>query len=106
MLKQILEQGRAARDDGVGSVNGNTSQEWRDCCDQAIDELAATGREFVASDIMLLGVPDPANPNSLGGAFHRASRAGVIRCVGFAPSRRPSVHASIVRVWVGTGAGR
>jgi hypothetical protein len=102
----LLEQARAARDVGVELVNGNTSAEWRDCCDRAIDELAASGRDFQAADIMLLGVPDPANPNSLGGAFHRASRAGIIECVGFEPSRRPTVHASIVRVWRGTGSAR
>jgi hypothetical protein len=78
---------------------------WAGICDTAIERAAASGRHFTAYDLAeSYGVPDPPHPNHWGIRFQYAHRAGVIRRVGYQPSRRASVAHSAVAVWVGAHA--
>lgn len=104
MSEQQLTIGEALREVGIVQANENTDAWWRDCADQAIDSLAVTGRPFTADDVRDLGVPDPPSPKAWGARFLGASRAGRITRVGYQPSRRASVHAHPIAVWVGAQA--
>jgi hypothetical protein len=66
--------------------------------EQAIRELAKTGREFCADDAQgTYSLPDLGN--ATGGIFMRLHRAGVIRRVGYRPSSRPSRAGGVVAIW-------
>lgn len=100
----LLEEGRAARDASLEVVEESTDAWWRDCCDRGIEELARRGHDFQAVDLVDLGVPEPWHPNAWGARLHHAARRGLIEPVGYAQSRRPTVKASVVRVWRGVAA--
>lgn len=87
--------------DALEQVNAATDAWWRDCADRGIAELAARGHTWQAADLLEVGVPEPWHPNAWGGRLHAAAAAGVIECVGFAPSKRATTKASIVRLWRG-----
>lgn len=72
--------------------------------DQAIALLASLGEPFSADDLRDDRFGLAVKPNEVGPAFSRARRAGVIRLVGYRPSRCPSRHGGIQRVWVGGAA--
>lgn len=99
-----LELGRALRDRGAAVADENAGQDWRSVADRAIDHLASTGRPFTADDVRALGVPDPSSPRAWGARFLAASKQGRIERVGYAPSRRASVHAHPIAVWKGLAA--
>ena len=75
--------------------------EWAQLALRGIEVLASTGRRFQAYDVALLGVPEPTTSAQWGAAFHKAKSAGIIRRVGYAPSRRPTVAGSACAEWVG-----
>jgi hypothetical protein len=97
----LANLGRLLRDQGVARANGSMDRWWRSCATAGLVHLAALGRPFTADDLRDLGVPEPSHPNYVGALFIGASKAGVIRPVGFAQARRPSRHASWMRQWVG-----
>lgn len=80
----------------------NTDDWWASCAWAALAAAAATRRPFDAYALTELGVPDPDHPARWGGLFAAASAAGLIQVAGYGPSRRPGVHGSLVRLWVGT----
>ncbi len=96
-----LELGQLLRDEGVAAANEGGDSWWTDCCDRGIAELARRGQPFQAVDLVELGVPEPDHANRWGGRLYAAARAGVVECVGYAPSKRATTKASIVRVWRG-----
>jgi hypothetical protein len=73
---------------------------WKAKADAAIRELASSGREFTAEDLRAL-VGDPLRPNSMGSAFQRAARAGLVKYIRHQKSNRPSLQSCAIRVWVG-----
>lgn len=99
--------GETAKADGMALAAANTPIEWADACAAAIERLARRGIEFQAADLIAEGLVDePDSPNRWGPAFLRASSAGVIEPVGYARSKRATVHSSICRTWQGTAEYR
>lgn len=86
---------------GVGRADERTDQWWRDCCDRAIEAMAAKHVTFEAADLGDLGVPDPDHPNRWGPRFAAAARHGLIKSVGYGPSKRASRGGGSCRYWVG-----
>lgn len=80
----------------------NADDWWTSCARAALATAAATRLPFDAYTLTELGVPDPDHPARWGGLFRTARAAGLIRVAGYAPSRRPGVNGSLVRLWVGT----
>lgn len=74
--------------------------------DAVIDTLAATGQPFTADDVNALTGDSPTGSRGAAGArFAYAARRGVIQRVGYVPSKRPSVHAHPVSLWMGVCRG-
>jgi hypothetical protein len=65
--------------------------------DRAIRAEIATGRE-VSADALLVQHGLPSGP-FVGGVFMRLHREGVLRRVGYKPSRKPSSRGSVIAVW-------
>lgn len=99
--------GEAAKEAGMALAQANTDTDWADACAAAIEKMARRGAEFQAADLIAEGLVDePDSPNRWGPAFLRAAAAGVIEAVGYAKSKRATVHSSICRTWQGTVAYR
>ncbi|MGA5330985.1 hypothetical protein ACPCJT_20370 [Streptomyces griseoincarnatus] len=99
--------GETAKANGMALAQANTPIDWADACAAAIVLMARRGTEFQAADLIAEGLVDePDSPNRWGPAFLRASSAGVIEPVGYARSKRATVHSSICRTWRGTAAYR
>ncbi|MFD6324227.1 hypothetical protein ACFWOL_15455 [Streptomyces sp. NPDC058442] len=95
--------GEVAKAGGMALARANTPIDWADACAAAIELMARRGTEFQAADLIAEGLVDePDSPNRWGPAFLRASAAGVIEAVGYAKSKRATVHSSICRTWRGT----
>jgi hypothetical protein len=91
-----------ARDHGTSRTLADPeSRAWQDQADLALEELAATGEPFTASDLRHR-VGDPPNSACVGAVFLRASRARLIRCIGVQASSRIQRHAGLERIWEGT----
>lgn len=91
------------RDEGMAKADAAQPSEWRAMVDAVIDTLAASGQPFTADDVNQLTGDSPTGSRGAAGArFNYAARRGVIRRIGYVPSRRPSVHAHPVALWVGT----
>lgn len=103
---ETLTEGRARRDDGMAKAGTGTpgvlSSDWRDKAAEAMAELAATGEEFSADDLVEKVGPPP-HPNMLGPTFGNAARADLINAVGFRQATRASAHARVQRTWKGKG---
>lgn len=106
-LKVVASDGllsRLLRDNGIDLVDMAADNWWKEIVDDAIAYLAATGTPFTADDVRDLGIPDPHAPQAWGARFMAATRAGLIVRVGDASSRRPSVHAHRIGLYVGAEA--
>ncbi len=73
---------------------------WADAAASAIADLADRGVEFDAEDLRR-AVGDPPASGAIGASFLRASRAGLIECLGMHKSTRLAAHGRWVRVWRG-----
>jgi hypothetical protein len=90
-----------ARDHGTSrTMVDPESRAWQDRADAALEELAASGGSFTASDLRRI-VGDPPNSACVGAVFLRASRARLIRCIGVQASSRVQRHAGLERIWEG-----
>jgi hypothetical protein len=71
----------------------------------AIKAIAVTGKTFTQAEVRTLldscGVK-VENKNTIGAAFNRAARAGLITIVGYKNSTTPSAHSRLVREWIST----
>jgi hypothetical protein len=94
----LADLSRAARDAGVAAANGNQDAWWAACCDAAIRHLAALDEPFTADRVQAL-IPPADHPCRMGGRFHAAVRAGVIRPVGYTLSERPSRRRGVLRLY-------
>lgn len=94
--------GEAARDLGMARVEAAVSPEWKDRRDFVIRLLAVRGEEFTAEDVRRLAGDPPGHPNAMGPGLATASRAGLIKKVGYRPSDRPTLHRHPIAVWIGT----
>lgn len=79
----------------------NADDFWRSVAMRALRWLAQLDPPFDAWSLVELGVPEPDDPHRWGGLFRHAVGLGLIECVGYAPSRRPSSPSGIVRLWRG-----
>lgn len=93
--------GTDLRDSGTSSVSANTPEWWRAAADLAIAQCAATLVPFGADEVRAIAGDPPNHPNAMGARFLAAARAGIIRRVGYEPSKRASLHAHPVARWVG-----
>lgn len=100
----LAELGKLLRDEGTARAAGNADRWWWSCATTGLLHLASVGTEFTADALPALGIPAPDHPNRVGALFIAASKAGVIRPVGFTTSARRSRHAGTQRVWVGSEA--
>lgn len=77
-------------------------EEWRAAVDIRIEALAASGDPFTSDDVSRSTGDSPTgSPGAMGARFSAAVKRGVIRRVGYVPSRRVSVHGHPVALWVG-----
>lgn len=78
--------------------------DYRRSVETAIQDLAAGGQEFTADDLRLLcgDPPRGVSTNLTGALVLAASKAGLIRPVGFGYSARIVGHKNVLRKWVGT----
>lgn len=75
---------------------------WRSCATAAIETEARTGRTFQAYDLVeIYGLAEPSSSAQWGSLFRALHVAGVIKPVGYAQSKRPTVAGSACRVWIG-----
>lgn len=80
------------------------AQSWRRDAERTIEQLAASGREFVSDDLYkYVGPVMGPSPNVVGALFSAAARRGIIRRVGYRQSERESAAGRVVAVWRGTG---
>jgi hypothetical protein len=94
--------GEQLRGDGIARADAATDDWWRSICDAAIAEAARRDVPFQSYDLVTeLGIPEPSSGKFWGPRFSAAAKAGIIRYHSYAPSKRPTVAGSIVRVWVG-----
>lgn len=102
-----LPAGRDARDAGMEqALNAGTVEEWRPTAQAVLRNLARSGNDFTADDLVAAaGLPNASEPNSnnaLGGLFAGASRVGLIERTGvMVESRRVVGHARRIPVWRG-----
>lgn len=97
--------GERAKQAGMARAASRTPIPWAEACDNAIRQLAKRGVPFQASDLIREGLVDePDHPNRWGARFSAARAAGIIRHAGVVPSSRATVHRSLCRQWIGTGA--
>jgi hypothetical protein len=102
-----LFEGRRLRDEGVALVEtADADAAWRAWADGAIRWLATTRPTFSANDLAALqvdyGIAPPSHPNSVGAAFLRAARLGLIeKTGGIEQMRTAAAHARNVIVWRG-----
>ena len=86
------------------TIPGNPDMWWEAGALKAVKALASTGRSFTAADLTDMGVADPDHPNRWGSLFAKAKTLGLIRKVGYEPSRRPGRDKGVCAVWVGASA--
>ncbi|MTE20237.1 hypothetical protein F0L17_14190 [Streptomyces sp. TRM43335] len=95
----------AAKQRGMAKADAATPVDWATAADAAILTLARRGTPFQASDCIREGLVDePPHYNMWGARFGAARAAGIIRPVGYAPSKRVTTRHSACREWIGTDA--
>jgi hypothetical protein len=94
--------GERLKNDGMAEADQATDDDWKERCDDAIDEMARRGLPFQASDLVELGlVEEPANHHQWGPRFCYAARRGVIREAAASKSRRTASRSSRLVTWIG-----
>ena len=68
---------------------------------EELERLAAGDRVDFTADTLTARIGQPDSPNAIGAIFGKASRAGLIHCVGVRTSTRIARHGGIQRVWRG-----
>lgn len=82
--------------------------EWAERAKTTIQQLASTGENFTADDIIQrVGLPTRylgmnAN-NAVGAAVSASARRKEIKRVGFTTANRASSHGRVLSIWRGTG---
>jgi hypothetical protein len=87
---------------GMARADEAAESAWKERVDDAIRLLAAGGGEFAADDIREISGDPPSHPNAMGARFYAMAKRGVIYRVGYRKSKRESLHAHPIAVWVGT----
>lgn len=77
---------------------------WESGALRAIRAMAATGKEFTASDLTALGVDTPDHPSRWGSVFAKAKQLKLIRKVGYGTSKREGRNGGSCAIWQGVDA--
>ena len=86
-------------------ADAGTDEWWRECCDRAIADAAASGQEFQSWDLVLrYGLAEPRDHHQWGPRFAKAAADGVIEWVRYEKSIRPNTRRSVLSVWRGTAS--
>lgn len=93
-----LALGQELRDEAHAVVEEASDQWQRATVDQAIRALAQTRETFSANDLRPL-LPPGIRPALIGARFMAASRARLLRKVGWTPSTDPGTHAHPIALW-------
>lgn len=94
--------GERLKNDGMAEADQATDTDWKERCDDAIDEMARRGIPFQASDLVRAGlVEEPANHHQWGPRFSYGARRGVIREAAASKSRRTASRSSRLVTWIG-----
>lgn len=94
--------GRRRGEAGMAVAAAATWSPWRRRFEDALAELAASGREFVSDDVLAIcGEPVASSCKSVGALVNAAARSGLIERVDYRTSRRPSRNGSVIAVWRG-----
>lgn len=90
---------------GMAAADAAQPDDWKDHVDRVITQMAKTGRPFTSDHVSAITGDSPTGSRgAMGARFRIASKAGLIRRVGYTPSLRPSVHGHDVKQWVGAQA--
>lgn len=94
---------QAAAEAGMARAERNADGWWLLAVENAIDQMASSGRVFTSDAIWELVGEPPAttHPNSIGSVFNRLAREGRIVQVGYGKSSRPRSHKNLLRQWRG-----
>lgn len=105
--QQLAIFGATMAADKADRVHGGT---WSDkAWDFLVDfGKARKGQPFMAEDVrahaeLRKAVPLPPDGRAWGSIFMRASRAALIRRIGYAPMKDPKCHSNPKAVWVWVG---
>lgn len=82
------------------------TRDFRDHAETILAAFSRQRREFTADDVREAIPPEadpPHSPNTLPSLINAWSRRGAIEPVGWVRSTRRTRHASVNRVWRGTG---
>jgi len=93
--------GKELKEAGIEQVDSNTPEQWKIDADSVIMSMASSGREFTAEDVRCFVGDPPNHPNAFGARFNSASKAGIIKRVGYKQASRNSAHARVIAVYVG-----
>lgn len=91
-----------AADTILAETLANADGWWLDCSGRGVTWWAQAGVPFTVEDVRDLGVPEPDHCARWGALFAAFRARGLITCIGYRTSTRPSRHGGILRVWVGT----
>jgi hypothetical protein len=98
----IFAAAEARKQQGMAVADASQPGAWKANVDFVIGRLALTGRPFTSDDVSAITGDSPTGSRgAMGARFNYAARRGVIRRIGYVPSRRVTVHAHPVAQWVG-----
>jgi hypothetical protein len=96
-----ITAGEQAKFDGMTLADLAASVDWKRRWDMAIRYLALRGEPFTTDEIRQIAGPPEDHPNAAGARLNSAARAGVIRSIGYAKSKRDVLHSHPLTLWVG-----
>lgn len=101
----LFTQAEALKAQGQALADASQPLAWKANVDYVIGLLAQAGIPFTADDVSAITGDSPTgSQGALGARFSHAARKGVIKRVGYVPSKRPSVHMHPVAQWLGAQA--
>lgn len=104
---QQMDLLEAMRQRDIGMELALRQSDYRQKIESAIRWFAEDGQEFNSDDVRTL-IGDPprgVSSNTTGALFNAASKAGLIRMVGYGTSARVIGHGNLTRRWVGARGG-
>jgi hypothetical protein len=100
-----LDLATLLKEQGQARASAVQPQDWKDRVDAEISRRARQGDPFTADDVSaVVGDSPTGSQGAMGARFSHAARRGVIRRVGYVPSKRASVHGHPVAEWRGVAA--
>ena len=85
---------------GIDRVTSN-NRAWMNQASFAVEALSYGMDEFTSDDVRAHCHLAPSHPNAWGALMSGMSHAGLIRRVGYRPSKLPSTRGRVVAVWKG-----